>query len=273
MTIFYLRLHMSEMFAGFVLTLGALLVWTFMHRKDNVFTNRYVKKMVAGLLMGAVVMIGMFSGLAFEEGHSWGNPHYAMGLALQHPWRVFHNDDNLLLIGILYVIFQLIGACVAFVAYVVYVWAYNFATRDQEKHIIITQMFKFDETHTIGVLVKDAFASFIVILAVIGASNFAKMPEGWPANDTVAFATAFITGIATMFAISIFGVRGVLTLNPFAWAMAFVLKLLPAMYLNRKSITWKAMLREFASPVAVLGVAAVSGLMMAGIISLPYEKA
>ena len=43
---------------------------------------------------------------------------------------------------------------------------------------MITQMFKFDETHGMGILVKDAFASFIVILAVIGGSNFAKMPEG-----------------------------------------------------------------------------------------------
>lgn len=270
--VFYLRAHMGELISGFILTLGALLVWTFIHRKDNVFTNRYTKKITAGALMGAVVVIGMISGLMIDSAHSWGNPATAIGLAMQQPWKVFHNYNNLMLIGIVYVAFELLGSMLALGVFVIYVWGYNFATRDDERHIKITDMFKFDETHTISVLVKDALAALIVVVAVLGASNFRGEPSEW-AHTSATLAFPLVVGIATMFAISIFGVRGVLTLNPFVWAMAFVLKLIPALYLNRKSITWKVLLREFSAPVAVFGTAAVAGLAVAGILSLDYTKA
>ena len=272
MEVFFLRLHMSEFIASFFLVFGALMVYTMVNRKKDLFNHKWQKNLVAGGLMFAVTMLGMFAGLVLDKGHSWGNPAVSFSLGTQHTYRMFTNDDGLLYIGLIYIAFQILGAMFAFGVYVVYVWAHNFATRDADKHIFITKIFKFDTTHPINIMMKDAVGMLVIAFASIAGANMAHMPMAFPGNDIQVFATAFITSIAVMFVVATIGVRAVISMNPMTWAVAFVLKFIPALYLDRKSITWKAMGKELLSPIAVMGVAALSGLAVSGIISLPYQE-
>ena len=272
MEVFFLRLHMSEFIASFFLVFGALMVWTLINKKKDLFTHKWQKNLVAGGLMFAVTMLGMFAGLVLDKGHSWGNPAVSFSLGTQHTYRMFTNDAGLLYIGLIYIAFQTMGAIFAFIVYIVYVWCYNFATRDANNHIFITKMFKFDTTHPFNILMKDAVGMLIIAFASIAGANMAHMPVAFPNNDVQVLATSLITSIAVMFVIATIGARGVLSMNPMTWAVAFVLKLIPALYLDRKSITWKAIGKELLSPIAVMGVAALSGLAVSGLLSLPYQE-
>ena len=272
MEVFFLRLHMSELISSFFLVLGALMVWSFIHKKKDMFSQKWQKNIVAGFLMFAVTMIGMFAGLVLDKGHSWGNPAVSFALGTQHTYRMFTNDSGLLYIGLIYIGFQIIGAIAAFGVYIIYVWCYNFSTREQEKHIIITKIFKFDTTHPFNIMMKDALGMLIIAFVSIAGANMAHMPTAFPRSDLQVFATTFITSVAVMFVITTIGARAVLTMNPMTWAVAFVLKLFPALYLDRRSITWKAIGKELLSPIAVMGVAAVSGIVVSGILSLPFKE-
>ncbi len=273
MEVFFLRLHFSELIASFFMVLGALLVWTFINRKENVFGKEWQKRMVAGGLMFPVMMIGMMSGLVLDKGHSWGSPTSAMGLAMQHTWRVFTNDSNLMLIGMLYVVFQIIGAFLALGVFLAYVKLHNVSvSNDVEKTIKLKEIFKFDPDLKAASSFKDAIGCLIITFAVMGASVYSKMPTGFPVSDAQVLATSLVVGVAFFFVISVFGIRGVLVQNPHVWLMAFILKITNALITDKKSLTFKIVMKECAAPMAVMGVAVTSGLIVSGILSMPYTE-
>ena len=267
MKIFHFNLHFSELIASFFMVLGGLLVWTMINRKEGLFKNELVKKAVAGFMIGVVTLLGMVVGWSLTKGHSWGNPTTAMALAMQHTWSVFTNHDNLLLIGMLYIVFQIIGAALAFGVYILYVWAYNFTEKDVDNRIYLSKIFKLDQSPATHVALKDGIAALFFAFAVIGASNFQDTPKPFQTGMT-AFSTAMIVSLVTMMIVMLFGVRSILALNPLVWASAFVIKMTTAFYLERKTITMKVVLTELLSPVMIIGTAAMAGLGMWGMISL-----
>ena len=267
MEIFHFNLHFSELIASFFMVLGGLLVWTMINRKEELFKNELVKKAVAGFMIGVVTLLGMVAGWSLTMGHSWGNPTTAMALAMQHTWSVFTNHDNLLLIGMLYIVFQIIGASLAVGVYMLYVWAYNFTQDNADNRIYLSKIFKLDTTPRTHVVLKDGIAALFFAFAVIGASNFQATPQPFQ-KGMPAFSTAMIVSLVTMMIVMLFGVRSILALNPLLWASALVMKLVTAFYLDRKSITKKTIMAELLSPITVIGVAAMAGLGMWGMISL-----
>ena len=266
MEIFHIDYHMSELISGFIIVLGGLIIWTMINKKENLFSSKLTKRATAGVGIGIMTMIAATAGLAIN-GHGWGNPTSAMGLAMQQPWKVFTNHNNLMLIGILYIVFELVGAIIGIGVFMIFVWMYNFSQKEQGEQILLSKIFKFSETPVFEGAAKDVIGTIIFIVTILGASNFAHEPEAFLANDTVKLSLILLPAIAFGGLVVMFGTRMILTLNPLIWFGAFVMKLTTALYLDRKSITLKAIGRELAMPLTSVVVAATAGLAVSGILT------
>ena len=279
----YPQLWLSEAISGFIFTLGALLTWVFVNKEGSMLDTKFKKRMFSALTMLALTFVAMFGGmfvsnlhpdqspansLPGEGGHGWGNPAISMGLAFTQPGHVF-NEPNILVLGIFYVIFQFIGAAVALGAFVIFTWIYNSTTSDGTKLIRLTKLFQFDKTHPAKGFSKDAIASMLVVFAFVGATLMStELPSAFPSNPMFRFTAVFASGFAMLLVVMLFGERMIITINPIVWFAAFVLKF-ASQILNNGKFKLQFFLSEFASPVATMGAALVSGLVMYGIINIP----
>lgn len=287
----------SEFFSGFLFTLGALFIWTFIARKeDSGITNKWTKRMYVGLALLGLTMISMFGGMFISNfhpdpaksmegdgGHGWGNPAFSMGLAMNQPVRVFTNW-HVLVLGIFYVVFEFIGAAAALGVFVVYVWIHNQTHSEKEELIYLTKVFTFDTTHPVRGFAKDAIAVMMVTFAFVGATYMGvDHPSPMPAGELVGddkrtlnvlfrFMSVMAVSFASMFAALAFGERMLITLNPIVWFAAFILKFSSHIMRNQK-FRMVHFYSEFASPVATLGAGGVVGILMYGIMQIPAAVA
>lgn len=279
-TFIYPQLWLSEAISGFIFTIGALLIWTFVKRESSGLDTKWKKRLFAGLAMMAVTFTAMFAGQFIglgEGGHGWSNPAMSMGLAFAQPKHVFHVDSNglpnIFILGIFYVMFQFVGAVVALVVYLIFAWIHNSTSSKQDNLIRLTQLFQMDETHPVRAFSKDAVAMALVAFAFIGGTMLGTdKPSAFPSNSIMRFTSVFAAGFAMMLAIFMIGERGVITMNPIVWFVAFILKF-ASHILNNRKFRLSLFVTEFSSPVATLGAGLVSGLAVYGIINLPTSVA
>ena len=264
--VFHPDLHMSELISGFIIVLGGLIIWTMINKKENLFSSNIIKRTVAGVGIAIMAIIAGTAGLVVH-GHGWGNPTSAMGLAMQQPWKVFTNHENLMLLGIVYIAFELLGAILGIGAFMLFVWMYNFAQTKKTEEILLSKIFKFSDTPMLEGAAKDIVGTIIFIFMILGASNFGKEPGAFTNSDTTTLGLILLPAIALGGLVLLFGTRMILTLNPLIWLGAFVMKFVTAFYLDRKSITLKAVGREIAMPLTSVVVAVAAGLGVSGILT------
>ncbi len=262
----------SEAITGFIWALGALFLYLLVKNEKFGLDTKWKKRGFAGIFIIALVTMSMFSGLAFgsgkfmttgkqEGGHGWGNPALAMGMAMTQVQHVFR-EMNVLVLGILYAVFQFIGAAAAGVAFIILMVIYN-KVADQDDKIVLKDLFKWNEEHVVIAGGKNAIAAFMITLAFLGGSVLAAWPTPFPTSDVSRVMGIFATAAATGFAVAVFGVEGIITFNPAVWLGAFIVKFFAQRKINLQQLT-----KEIVAPAMGIGTAVVSGLAVYGLINL-----
>jgi len=262
----------SEIVTAFVWTLAALLLFTIVNSKKYGLDTIWKKRIFASVIGIAIVTTAMFSGLAIgsgkyatggnqEGGHAWGNPAFAMALAFTQIQHIFR-DLPVMVLGILYVTFEFVGAGLAAGFFFIAILVFN-KYSNKEDQIILKEVFKWDETHMLIRSGKNAIGTFMFVFAFVGGSVLAAWPTAFPNSDisrvTAVFAAAFTLGLL----ITLLGVESLIYLNPAVWFGAFAIK-----FITQKKITMPQLGKEITIPVSVLATSVVTGAIIYGLINI-----
>lgn len=273
----------SEVVTAFMWTIAALLLFTIVNSKKYGLDTIWKKRIFASVIGIAIVTTAMFSGLAIgsgnyakptptngipmnnwgnqEGGHGWGNPAFAMALAFTQIQHIF-SDLPVMVLGILYVTFEFVGAGLAAGFFFIAILVFN-KYSNKEDQIILKEVFKWDETHMLIRSGKNAIGTFMFVFAFVGGSVLAAWPTAFPNSDisrvTAVFAAAFTFGLL----ITLLGVESLIYLNPAVWFGAFAIK-----FMSHKKITMPQLGKEITIPVSVLATSVVTGAIIYGLINI-----
>ena len=262
----------SEVVTAFIWTLSSLLLFTIVNSKKYGLDTIWKKRIFSSIIAIGIVTTAMFSGLAIgsgkylapgsqEGGHAWGNPTFAMALAFVQIQHVFRNLP-ILVLGILYVIFEFIGAAIAAGFFFLAIFIFNKYSKEEDK-IFLKNIFQWDQTHIMIRSEKNVIGTLMFVFAFIGGSVLAAWPTGFPNSDisrvTAVFAAAFALGLL----VTLLGVESLIYLNPAVWLGAFIVK-----FIMHKNISMAQFGREITIPITVLGTGVVTGAIIYGLINI-----